>query len=91
MSTNDLTADEIRELLDLEPNATCGFVRLTFVDKRTIAPGGLPAPLNDPAFWSDSAVTLIDKAFIERIEQRQPVVLGHHLRRARIVRRGGRR
>jgi len=27
MSTNDLTADEIRKLLDLEPNATCGLVR----------------------------------------------------------------
>jgi hypothetical protein len=37
-------------------------------------PGGLPAPLNDPAFWSDSAVTLIDKTFIESIEQRQPVL-----------------
>src|SRR5436189_1513793 len=45
--TGDLTADEIRKLLDLEPNATCGFVRLTFVDKRTIAPGGLPAPFAD--------------------------------------------
>jgi uncharacterized protein len=43
----DLTADEIRRLLDLEPNATCGFVRVTFVDKRTIAPGGLPAPFAD--------------------------------------------
>ena len=43
----DLTADEIRKLLDLESNATCGFVRLTFVDKRTIAPGGLPAPFAD--------------------------------------------
>jgi len=45
--TGDLTADEIRKLLDLEPNATCGFVRLTFVDQRTIAPGGLPAPFAD--------------------------------------------
>ena len=35
MPINDLTADEIRRLLDLEPNATCGFVRLTFVDQRT--------------------------------------------------------
>src|SRR5258708_7221961 len=41
--SGDLTADEIRELLDLEPNATCGFLRVTFVDKRTVAPGGLPA------------------------------------------------
>ena len=47
VKTGDLTADEIRKLLDLEPNATCGFVRLTFVDKCTIAPGGLPAPFAD--------------------------------------------
>jgi predicted cupin superfamily sugar epimerase len=42
--TGDLTADEIRTLLKLEPNATCGFVRVTFVSKHSIAAGGLPAP-----------------------------------------------
>jgi predicted cupin superfamily sugar epimerase len=47
MSINDLTADEIRKLLDLEPNATCGFVRVTFVDKISVAPGALPAPFAD--------------------------------------------
>ena len=31
-----MTADELRTLLKLEPNATCGFVRLTYV-KRAIA------------------------------------------------------
>jgi predicted cupin superfamily sugar epimerase len=45
--SNDLTADEIRKLLQLEPNATCGFVRLTYLSKQTIAPGGLPAPFAD--------------------------------------------
>jgi len=40
----DLTADELRKLLQLEPNATCGFVRLTYLSKQPIAPGGLPAP-----------------------------------------------
>lgn len=44
---NDLTPDEIMKLLDLEPNATCGFVRVTFLSKRTVAPGGLPAPFAD--------------------------------------------
>lgn len=39
-----LTADEIRSLLKLEPNATCGFVRETYTSKLSIAPGGLPAP-----------------------------------------------
>ncbi len=40
----DMTADEIRSLLALEPNATCGFVRVTFVSQQSIAAGGLPAP-----------------------------------------------
>jgi uncharacterized protein len=45
--SGDLTAVEICKLLELEPNATCGFVRVTFVDQRTVAPGGLPAPFAD--------------------------------------------
>lgn len=44
---NQMTADEVRELLKLEPNQTCGFVRVTYVSKLTIAPGGLPAPFAD--------------------------------------------
>src|SRR5262245_3553746 len=42
--TNDLTAEEVRALLKLEPHATCGFVRVTFISNQRIAPGGLPAP-----------------------------------------------
>lgn len=42
--TDDLTAKEIRALLKLEPHATCGFVRVTFVSQKLIAPGGLPPP-----------------------------------------------
>jgi uncharacterized protein len=42
-----MTADELRTLLKLEPNATCGFVRLTYVSKQTIAADGLPAPFSD--------------------------------------------
>jgi predicted cupin superfamily sugar epimerase len=45
--SSDLTAEEIRALLKLEPNATCGFVRVTFLSKEKIAPGGLPAPFAD--------------------------------------------
>jgi predicted cupin superfamily sugar epimerase len=41
---DELTAEEIRSSLKLEPNATCGFVRVTFVSKLEIAAGGLPAP-----------------------------------------------
>src|SRR5438067_1511250 len=43
----DLTADEIRTILGLEPNATCGFVRITYLSKRSIAPGGSTAPFAD--------------------------------------------
>jgi predicted cupin superfamily sugar epimerase len=45
--SGDLTADDVRKLLQLEPNATCGFVRLTFVSQQAIAAGGLPAPFAD--------------------------------------------
>ena len=41
---DELTADEVRNLLKLEPHATCGFVRVTFMSKERSAPGGLPAP-----------------------------------------------
>jgi predicted cupin superfamily sugar epimerase len=44
---DDLSADEIRSLLKLEPNATCGYVRETYLSKLSIAPGGLPAPFAD--------------------------------------------
>ncbi len=42
--TEDLTADEVGSLLQLAPNATCGFVRVTFASTAVIAAGGLPAP-----------------------------------------------
>ena len=34
-----VTADEIKSLLKLEPNATCGFVRETYKSDLNIAPG----------------------------------------------------
>ena len=42
--SSELSADEVRNLLKLEPHATCGFVRVTFMSKERIASGGLPAP-----------------------------------------------
>jgi uncharacterized protein len=45
--TEDLTAEEIRTVLNLQPHATCGFVRVTFVSKQRISPGGLPPPFAD--------------------------------------------
>jgi len=45
--SGELTSDEVVRLLNLEPNATCGFVRVTFVSKQAVAPGGLPPPFSD--------------------------------------------
>ncbi len=44
---DELTADQVRALLKLEPNATCGFVRTTYLSTQSIAAGGLPAPFAD--------------------------------------------
>lgn len=41
---DDMTADEVRSLLALEPHPTCGYVRLTFLSKQAIAAGGLAPP-----------------------------------------------
>jgi predicted cupin superfamily sugar epimerase len=43
-----LSADDVRELLALEPNATCGFVKLTFVSSLMLPAGALPAPFAQP-------------------------------------------
>jgi hypothetical protein len=40
---DDLTAEEIRNVLKLEPRATCSFMRVTFVSEKLIAPDGLPS------------------------------------------------
>ena len=42
-----LNPEEIIKLLDLSPNATCGFVRVTYMAKLNIAAGGLPEPFAD--------------------------------------------
>ncbi len=39
-----MSYDDVKKLLNLEPNATCGYVRVTFMSQQRIAPGGLPAP-----------------------------------------------
>src|SRR5215468_2971805 len=44
---DELTADEIRTVLKLEPHATCGFVRMTYLSPQPIAAGGLPPPFSD--------------------------------------------
>src|SRR6516164_1974778 len=44
---DELTADEIRTLLRLEPHATCGSVRITYLSAQSIAAGGLRPPFSD--------------------------------------------
>ncbi len=39
-----MTYRDVERLLDLKPNATCGYVRVTYLSPQRIAPGGLPAP-----------------------------------------------
>lgn len=42
-----LTPDELISLLQLEANATCGLVRVTFLSELSVAAGGLPPPFAD--------------------------------------------
>jgi predicted cupin superfamily sugar epimerase len=39
-----MTYQDVERLLDLKPNATCGYVRVTFMSQERIAAGGLPVP-----------------------------------------------
>ena len=45
--SSQMTADEVRALLKLEPHPTCGYVRETYRSMLPIAPGGLPRPFAD--------------------------------------------
>jgi predicted cupin superfamily sugar epimerase len=40
----NMSHEDVEKLLNLKPNATCGYVRVTFMSPQRIAPGGLPAP-----------------------------------------------
>jgi uncharacterized protein len=42
-----MTSEDVLKLLNLEPNATCGFVRETYRASQQIAPWGLPVPFAD--------------------------------------------
>jgi predicted cupin superfamily sugar epimerase len=42
----EMNADDVRTLLGLEPNATCGFVRQTYLAGREIAAGGMAPPFD---------------------------------------------
>lgn len=40
----DMTSEDVRKLLDLTPNATCGYVRVTYVSPLEVAAGGMAPP-----------------------------------------------
>ena len=42
--TGEQTADKIHVERELKPNATCGFVQVTFISNEPIAAGDRPAP-----------------------------------------------
>lgn len=42
-----MTAEEIRDLMGLEPHPTCGFVKVTYVAEQGLAEATLPQPLSD--------------------------------------------
>jgi predicted cupin superfamily sugar epimerase len=42
-----MTSEDVRKILDLSPNATCGYVRVTYVAKNEIAAGGMAPPFAD--------------------------------------------
>ena len=83
--TNELTAAEICELLKLEPHATCGFVRVTFLSKQRIAPGGLPAPFLDDRPEIPGAMPQAD---VRQRLWRQTDVIDRNRPRANVHRRG---
>jgi uncharacterized protein len=76
--TGDLTADEIISLLKLEPNATCGFVRVTFVSKQSIAAGSLPAPFADARTLGSALYFMVTKSAPVRLHRIRNDQLYHY-------------
>jgi hypothetical protein len=46
--SDDLNCDDIIKLLALEPNATCGFVRITYTSRLSFGSDVLPPPFARP-------------------------------------------
>ena len=65
---NDMTFEDVRKLLDLSPNATCGYVRVTFASKHKIAPGGMASPVRG---WQAG----LDRALYFMLTPQEPVKL----------------
>lgn len=76
--TAELTAAEICSLLDLEPNATCGSTRVSFVSQLSIAPGGLPAPFADGQPLGSALYFLVTPAAPVRLHRIRNEQLYHY-------------
>jgi uncharacterized protein len=70
---NDLTADQIRTLLNLEPHATCGFVRLTFTSKHSIGAGVLPAPFAEKRPLGSGLYFMVTPSAPVRLHRIRPI------------------
>jgi hypothetical protein len=77
--SGELTADEIRSLLELEPNATCGFVRVTFVSKQAVAAGELPVPFADARPLGSALYFLVTPGAPVRLHRIRNDQLYHYL------------
>ncbi len=75
---DELTSDEIIRLLQLEPNATCGFVRVTFLSKQVVAKGGLPAPFEDGRPLGSALYILVTPGAPERLHRIRNDQLYHY-------------
>jgi hypothetical protein len=54
---DELTADGIRTLLKLEPNATCGFVQMTYLSTQSIGPADCRRRLPMPGRWDQRSTS----------------------------------
>jgi uncharacterized protein len=75
---DDLTANEVRTLLKLEPNATCGFVRETYLSKLSIPPGDLPAPFAEGRPLGSALYFLVTPAAPVKLHRIHNNQLYHH-------------
>ena len=78
---NDMTFEDGRRILDLSPNATCGYVRVTLVSKRKIAPGGMQAPFADGRPAGSALYFMLTPAEpvkLYRIRERSALSLHHY-------------
>jgi predicted cupin superfamily sugar epimerase len=75
-----LSAEEIVALLGLEPNATCGFVRITFTSPLAIVAGGLPPPFADGRPLGSALYFLVTPAAPVRLHRIRNSQLYHYYR-----------